>query len=175
MKRKSGNTRARTLRSRAYDSDSLKPASRTKAAVICCGIALLFTVTAIAKKKPLTKTIQGEVLDGENNPIVGASVELTDVTTGKTLGIYSEVGRTLPFHQSEALGRVPGACDLQGPAVGRAPRQCARRGGCQGAEPCHSSVGIAVGMCRLEVEFPALIHLRLSESSEYSVFPSGLP
>lgn len=73
------------------------PASRLKAAVICCGIALLFTVTAIAKKKPLTKTIQGEVLDGENNPIVGASVELTDVTTGKTLGIYSEEGGRYHF------------------------------------------------------------------------------
>jgi hypothetical protein len=73
------------------------PASRLKAAAICCGIALLFTVAAIAKKKPLTKTIEGEVLDGENNPIVGASVELTDVTTGKTLGVYSEVGGRYHF------------------------------------------------------------------------------
>jgi hypothetical protein len=97
MKRKSGNTRARTLRSTAHDSDSLIPASRTKAAAICCGIALFFTVAAIAKKKPLTKTIQGEVLNGENNPIVGASVELTDVTTGKTLGIYSEEGGRYHF------------------------------------------------------------------------------
>lgn len=92
MKRKSGSGPALTFRTTVHDWDGPMPASRLKAAAICCGIALFFTVTAIAKKKPLTKTIQGEVLDGENNPIVGASVELTDVTTGKTLGIYSEVG-----------------------------------------------------------------------------------
>ena len=52
---------------------------------------------AAKKKKPLTKTIQGEVVDQANNPIVGASVELTDVTTGKTLGIYSEAGGRFHF------------------------------------------------------------------------------
>jgi hypothetical protein len=96
MKRKSGS-RSLTVGTTIYDCENPVAATRIKAAVIFCGIALLFAGTAVAKKKPLTKTIQGEVLDGENNPIVGASVELTDVTTGKTLGIYSEVGGRYEF------------------------------------------------------------------------------
>lgn len=66
--------------------------------MICCGLVLLLPGSASAKKKkPLTKTVQGEVLDSGNNPIVGASVELTDVTRGKTLGIYSEAGGLYHF------------------------------------------------------------------------------
>jgi hypothetical protein len=43
-----------------------------------------------AKKKPLTKTIHGQVLDAANQPIGGAAVELNDVTTGKKLAIYAD-------------------------------------------------------------------------------------
>lgn len=60
-------------------------------------VLLLAGTAAASKKKPLTKTIQGEVLDRDNNPIIGASVELTDVTSGKTLGIYSESGGRYQF------------------------------------------------------------------------------
>lgn len=76
----------------------MRSCARILAAVICCGLALLSSVRASAKrKKPLTKTIQGEVLDRDSQPIVGASVELTDVTSGKTLGIYSESGGRYQF------------------------------------------------------------------------------
>lgn len=41
--------------------------------------------------------MQGEVLDAGNNPIVGATVELTDASTGKTFGKYSEAGGRYQF------------------------------------------------------------------------------
>jgi hypothetical protein len=49
------------------------------------------------QKQPPTKTIQGKVLDGSSSPIVGAGVQLTDVTTGKTLAMYSEAGGRFVF------------------------------------------------------------------------------
>ena len=49
------------------------------------------------QKQPPTKTIQGKVLDGSSSPIVGAAVQLTDVTTGKTLAMYSEAGGRYVF------------------------------------------------------------------------------
>jgi hypothetical protein len=42
------------------------------------------------EKKPVTKTISGVVLDGADNPIVGAAVELTDVQDNKKVAKYSQ-------------------------------------------------------------------------------------
>ena len=42
------------------------------------------------QKKPLTKKIHGQVLNGASQPIAGAAVELTDLTTGKKFGIYAD-------------------------------------------------------------------------------------
>src|SRR5579863_9377885 len=58
--------------------------------VMAFGLALAPTSVMAKKKKPPTKTVTGEVLDKSSNPIVGASVELTDLRTGKKLAIYSE-------------------------------------------------------------------------------------
>lgn len=41
------------------------------------------------KKPPTSKTIVGQVLDASGNGIPGAAVEMTDLTTGKTLAIYA--------------------------------------------------------------------------------------
>lgn len=61
-------------------------------------LALLVPSGLAAKKKaPPTKTIQGEVLDAANMPIVGAAVELADETNHKTLGIHSEAGGRYKF------------------------------------------------------------------------------
>lgn len=55
------------------------------------GILLLGAVTALAKeKKPQTRTVRGMVADEANNPIQGASIELTDLQTSKVLDIYSQ-------------------------------------------------------------------------------------
>jgi hypothetical protein len=101
MKRKSGSPEPLVptgALDRTDSSDFLKRHCRIRAIAACCFTVLLFAGTAESKKKkPLTKTIQGQVLDPDNNPIVGASVELTDVTTGKTLGIYSEEGGRYHF------------------------------------------------------------------------------
>jgi hypothetical protein len=98
MKRKSGSSLPVEIGVREEGGTPATRALPIKMAAICCGLILLLAGTAAAKKKkPLTKTIQGEVLDQDSNPIVGASVELTDITTGKTLGIYSEAGGHYEF------------------------------------------------------------------------------
>jgi carboxypeptidase family protein len=58
--------------------------------VSACVLVLFAPGLAAKKKKPVTKTIGGVVLDGADNPIVGAAVELTDVTAGKKLAKYSQ-------------------------------------------------------------------------------------
>jgi hypothetical protein len=64
----------------------------------CLALVCVLPLSLAAKKKPpLTKTVQGEVLDASNNPVVGASVELTDETAGKTLGLYTEAGGRYAF------------------------------------------------------------------------------
>ena len=97
MKRKSGSPASGALGIKRAWAHSRRR-RRSFQVTICCAILLLLTgVAAAKKKKPLTKTIQGEVVDQDNNPIAGASVELTDVTTGKTLGIYSEASGRFHF------------------------------------------------------------------------------
>ena len=62
-------------------------------------LGILPTASSAKQKQPPTKTIQGQVLDGSSNPIVGAAVQLTDTTTGKTLAMYSETGGRYIFTQ----------------------------------------------------------------------------
>jgi hypothetical protein len=72
--------------------------ARLVRAAVCLMLLGVLPLSAAARKKaPPTKTVQGEVLDGSNNPIVGATVELTDEATGKTLGIYTETGGRYQF------------------------------------------------------------------------------
>lgn len=64
----------------------------------CLVVLCMLPAASLAKQKqPPTKTIQGQVLDGSSNPIVGAAVQLTDATTGKTLAMYSEAGGRYVF------------------------------------------------------------------------------
>ena len=72
---------------------------RRPAAVLGCLLVLsALPVPVWAKQKqPPTKTIQGKVLDASSGPIVGAAVQLTDVTSGKTLAMYSEAGGRYAF------------------------------------------------------------------------------
>ncbi|HEV2175773.1 MAG TPA: carboxypeptidase-like regulatory domain-containing protein [Terriglobia bacterium] len=65
--------------------------------LVACSLTLAPAGVMAKKKKPPTKTVTGEVLDKANNPIVGASVELTDLRTGKKLAIYSEAGGRYSF------------------------------------------------------------------------------
>lgn len=41
------------------------------------------------RKPPTSKTVIGQVFDASGNPIAGAAVEMTDLTTGKTSAIYT--------------------------------------------------------------------------------------
>lgn len=54
--------------------------------------------TGLAKeKKPPSKTVTGVVLDNANNTLDGATVELTDLQSGKVLDIYSQQGGQYQF------------------------------------------------------------------------------
>ena len=55
-------------------------------------------MTGLAKDKtPQTRVVSGQVMDGADNGIVGASVELKDLQTGKVLDIYSQDGGRYQF------------------------------------------------------------------------------
>ena len=57
--------------------------------VVCALVSIPVSAPAKQKKK-ISRTVTGVVLDEANNPIVGASVELTDTRTAKKVAIYSE-------------------------------------------------------------------------------------
>jgi Carboxypeptidase regulatory-like domain len=46
-------------------------------------------LTAKKKGPPTSKTVVGQVFDASDNPIVGAAVEMTDLSTNKTSAIYT--------------------------------------------------------------------------------------
>ncbi len=63
------------------------------AALLLVGTLILFAPEGFAKdKKPPSKTVTGQVMDATENGIEGATVELTDLQTGKVLEIYSQEG-----------------------------------------------------------------------------------
>lgn len=53
-------------------------------------LALAPSALMAGKKKVIIRVVTGEVLDASQNPIVGATVQLTDVQTGKKSEIYSD-------------------------------------------------------------------------------------
>ncbi len=70
---------------------------------ICLAMVLaLYVLTAsgpglVAKEKKLSKTVSGLVMDKDENGIAGATIELTDVQTGKKVTIVSEEGGRYKF------------------------------------------------------------------------------
>lgn len=77
------------------------PAGR-RAALALALAALVVTVAAPSlmarkKKPPTTKTVRGQVLDANDNGLVGAAVEMTDLTTGKKTAIYADPGGHFVF------------------------------------------------------------------------------
>jgi len=75
---------------REAPADAAECGLRRFAASVCL-LLVCFLPSALGakEKKPLTKKIQGQVLTRASQPIAGAAVELTDLTTGKKLGIYA--------------------------------------------------------------------------------------
>ena len=61
------------------------------ALMLAGGLLLLSATIGAAKdKRPTTRIVSGTVYDDTENIIFGATVELKDTQTGKTLGIYSQ-------------------------------------------------------------------------------------
>lgn len=82
---------------------------------LCLGVSVLWVSVGIAKQKqPATRTISGQVLNGANQGIAGASVLLRDLQTHKTNAIYSGSGGAYNFsglnayHDYEVQARYRG-------------------------------------------------------------------
>lgn len=92
MKRRPGRERAAGAGVR-----SSHPMLRT----IAVGVVCLLTITSLAlapkKKAKVPRVVTGIVVDGSENPIVGAVVEMTDVTTGKKTAMYTQEGGHYQF------------------------------------------------------------------------------
>lgn len=92
MKRRPGRERAAGVGVR-----SGHPMLRT----IAVGVVCLFTISSLAlapkKKEKVPRVVTGIVVDGSENPIVGAVVEMTDVTTGKKTAMYTQEGGHYQF------------------------------------------------------------------------------
>jgi Carboxypeptidase regulatory-like domain len=65
------------------------------ATLVCVGV--LAPPASAKKKPPPSRTVTGEVMDESNNPIVGATVEITDLNTGKQLSMFSSAGGRYQF------------------------------------------------------------------------------
>jgi hypothetical protein len=63
---------------------------------------LAFSVTGLAaKQKKVSRSVSGVVLDKDENGIAGATVELTDLATGKKTAMFSEDGGRYKFADLE--------------------------------------------------------------------------
>jgi len=72
--------------------------SRPLALQVCAVVLALATLwlafdaapsMAKRRKPPTSKTVIGQVFNAKDNPIPGAAVEMTNLTTGKTFAIYT--------------------------------------------------------------------------------------
>jgi Carboxypeptidase regulatory-like domain len=79
-----------SFRSRARFSSFMTRACAMAVAFAALGLALdPAPLMAKRRKPPTSKTVVGQVLDPSGNGIIGAAVEMTNLTTGKTLAIYT--------------------------------------------------------------------------------------
>ena len=67
------------------------------ALVVLYGLSFAASDLQAKKKKIISRTVAGTVLDEADNGISGASVELTDLQTGKGLAIYSDEDGSYQF------------------------------------------------------------------------------
>jgi hypothetical protein len=68
-------------------------------------ILLLFMLSlpgALAKERKVSRVVTGLVSDEAENPIVGATVVLTDLQSGKKHAVYTSEGGTYQFSDLEA-------------------------------------------------------------------------
>ncbi len=73
------------------------PGARSVAAALVLSTLFFSAAGLAAKEKKVSKTITGVVLDSAEDPIPGATVELTDVQAGKKHAIYAQEGGRYQF------------------------------------------------------------------------------
>jgi hypothetical protein len=64
--------------------------TRREKAIGLVALLLFPAVLSAAKKTKAPRIVSGAVLDGADNPIVGATVQLKDIQSGKTIAMYTE-------------------------------------------------------------------------------------
>ena len=92
-----------------FGSEPIRPESRRPGprlvavtALLLAGVLVFGFTTGLAKeKKSTSRTVSGVVLDETDNGVEGATIELTDVQTGKIVAIYSQEGGQ--YHLSDLL------------------------------------------------------------------------
>jgi Carboxypeptidase regulatory-like domain len=67
------------------------------AAALVCVLAVALPAFAGKKKPKPPRVVMGIVVDGSENPIIGAVVEMTDVQTGKKSAMYTQEGGHYEF------------------------------------------------------------------------------
>lgn len=94
---------------REHPGSSLSLPSRPVRAVAPWALAAAVFVLAFfapglePKEKKVARTVSGQVLDQDENGILGAAVELTDLQTGKKLAMFSEDGGHYKFTDLDPL------------------------------------------------------------------------
>lgn len=92
MKRRPGRERAAGTGVR-----SGRPGLRAIAVGAVCLLTLISLALAPKKKEKVPRVVTGIVVDGSENPIVGAVVEMTDASTGKKTAMYTQEGGHYQF------------------------------------------------------------------------------
>lgn len=88
------------LSNRSKESRSAVITSTCALALAFAGLWLAFASTPLMAKRrkpPTSKTVVGQVLDPSGNGIMGAAVEMTNLTTGKKTAIYAGAGGHFTF------------------------------------------------------------------------------
>ncbi len=67
------------------------------AALVACALLLISVPLSARRKQPPPRVVAGIVMDPQDNPLVGAVVEMTDVQTGKKQAMYTQAGGHYEF------------------------------------------------------------------------------
>lgn len=67
------------------------------AAAVACLLVFASLASGAKKRQPAPRSVSGIVVDGADNPIPGAVVEMTDVRTGKKTAMFTQEGGQYSF------------------------------------------------------------------------------
>lgn len=84
-------------RNRPQDAPRRRRLLARGAALAACALLLVAVPLSARRKQPPPRVVAGIVMDPQDNPLVGAVVEMTDVQTGKKQAMYTQAGGHYEF------------------------------------------------------------------------------